>query len=95
MHESLDLDNLCALELEFVDVLFLKNNILIGLVLVTFSDVLVGDLLAALAALLVVTDPAVALLVQLVESDVLRRVNCVVDSNRNRYERETNVAFPY
>src|SRR6516164_6805684 len=95
INEPFYFDHFRALEFDFFEVFRRNNDILLRLELVTFDDLLRGQDLAAFLALLIVTNRAVILFMQLIEPDGLFGVHRVVNADRDGYERKTNVTLPY
>ena len=71
-----------SLNLDLGDVFRLDNRVAIGLVLIAFGDLVVADDLTAFLAALVVSDWTEVILVKLVEVNLFRRLDRVVDANR-------------
>src|SRR5690348_11902205 len=67
---------------------------MIGLVLVTLRDLIVGYNFATLLAALIVADWTKVVAVQLVELNLLARLNRVVNANGNRDQQKANMTFP-
>src|SRR3990172_12914682 len=93
-NEALNFDDLRTLQFDFLHICRLNDHILIGLILITFDDVVLSHHFAAFLAALVVPHRAVAFAVKLIETDLEVVVYGVVDSDRNRHKGETNVTFP-
>ena len=94
IHETFDLDDLHTAQLDLIDVVLFKNDVLIRLVLIALDDVLARNGLAALFALLVVANATAAPLVQLAETHPLRGIHRTVDADRDRHQREADVTLP-
>src|SRR5213079_2752959 len=92
--ETDDVDGPRRLDFYFGDLIRFDNRVAIGLVLITFGDLVVADDLTALLTALVITYGAEVVTVKLIELNSLRGFDCVIDANRYRNQQETDVAFP-
>ena len=94
--ESLDLDDLRTLDLHLLEVFILDDDVLVRAVFVAFDDVGAPQVVAAAAADLLVADPSVVFLVQLVEveADARTRIDGVVEPDGYGHHRKPDMSLP-
>ena len=94
VYEANNINSFGGFDLYLGNIFRLDDRIAIRLILIAFGDLVPGDDLAAFFAALVVANWAVILAMQLIELNLFRSFDRVIDANRNSYQQKPYVAFP-
>src|SRR5579859_373732 len=94
INKTFDLDHLCALEFDFLEILRGDDDVLLRFELVALDDFIGAEGFASFLAFLFITDRPVVLLVELVEPNGFFGINGAVYTDRYGDEGESNVTFP-